>query len=363
MSLDDFKSIYYMEWGHRVLGRAIGLAFVLPLAYFASRRRLARALRAPLLGMAALLGVQGALGWYMVQSGLEPTNFIEDGAVPRVSQYRLAAHLSAALVLYAGMFAAAVAVRADWRFARDGAWSRMADGRSWEEVLRHPLVRRFKAHAAIVTTLVFLTALSGATQSLTHSLTKLTRASPPPGAFVAGLDAGLVYNEFPLMDDRLAPPLTELLSPQYSDARGGGGGGGGSSAGVWRNFFENPTTVQFDHRVLATTTYLATALLFASSRRAAVRAALPPLAVRTAAAAFAMANVQVALGISTLLYLVPVPLAAAHQAGSVALLTAVLHVLLALRRPGAAARAWRQANLARGAGTRTTAGLKFKVDM
>lgn len=160
------------------------------------------------------------------------------------------------------------------------------------------------------------------------------------------------------MDGRLAPPLNELLSPQYSDA-GGGGGGGGSSDGVWRNLFENPTTVQFDHRVLATTTYLATALLFASSRRAAVRAALPPLAVRTAAAAFAMANVQVALGISTLLYLVPVPLAAAHQAGSVALLTAVLHVLLALRRPGAAARAWRQANLARGAGTR----LKFKVDV
>lgn len=165
------------------------------------------------------------------------------------------------------------------------------------------------------------------------------------------------------MDGRLAPPLNELLSPQYSDAGGGGGGGGGSSAGVWRNLFENPTTVQFDHRVLATTTYLATALLFASSRRAAMRAALPLLAVRTAAAAFAMANVQVALGISTLLYLVPVPLAAAHQAGSVALLTAVLHVLLALRRPGAAARAWRQANLARGAGTRTTAGLKFKVDM
>ena len=358
MSLDDFKSIYYMEWGHRVLGRAIGLAFVLPLAYFASRRRLARSLRAPLLGMAALLGVQGALGWYMVQSGLEPTNFIEDGAVPRVSQYRLAAHLSAALVLYAGMFAAAVAVRADWRFARDGAWGRMADGRSWEEVLRHPLVRRFKAHAAIVTTLVFLTALSGATQSLTHSFTQTDSGVPPPGAFVAGLDAGLVYNEFPLMDGRLAPPLNELLSPHYGNA-----GGGDSSAGVWRNFFENPTTVQFDHRVLATTTYLATALLFASSRRAAVRAALPPLAVRTAAAAFAMANVQVALGISTLLYLVPVPLAAAHQAGSVALLTAVLHVLLALRRPGAAARAWRQAYLARGAGTRTTAGLKFKVDV
>ena len=157
-----------------------------------------------------------------------------------------------------------------------------------------------------------------------------------PGAFVAGLDAGLVYNEFLLMGGHLAPPLDELLSSSYAD--------GGKD--MWRNLFENPTTVQFDHRVLAMTTYLATALLFASSRRAAVRAALPPLAVRATAVAFAMVNVQATLGISTLLYLVPVPLAATHQAGSVALLSAVLHVLLALRRSGAAARAWRQANLA-----------------
>ncbi|KAH9017041.1 cytochrome oxidase assembly [Lactarius hengduanensis] len=324
MALDDFKSIYYMEWGHRVLGRTVGLAFVLPLAYFAARGRLARTLRTPLLGMAALLGAQGALGWYMVRSGLEEPvaggGGGADSAVPRVSQYRLAAHLGTALALYAGMFAAALSVTADWRFARDGTWGRLRDGRTWDGVLRNPLVRRFKAHAAIVTGLVFLTALSG--------------------AFVAGLDAGLVYNEFPLMGGRLAPPLDELLSPSYADAADGG-------KGTWRNLFENPTTVQFDHRVLAMTTYLATALLFASTRRAAVRAALPPLAVRATAAAFAMANVQAALGISTLLYLVPVPLAATHQAGSVALLSVVLHVLLALRRPGAAARAWRQANLAR----------------
>lgn len=178
------------------------------------------------------------------------------------------------------------------------------------------------------------------------------------GAFVAGLDAGLMYNEFPLMGGRLAPPLNELLSPHYSSTASTPttpGGGNGNNIGLWRNLFENPTTVQFDHRVLATTTYAATALLFASSGRAAARAALPPLALSCATALFAMANVQVLLGISTLLYLVPVPLAAAHQAGSVALLTAAVHVLLALRRPGAAARAWRQANLARGArATRTT---------
>lgn len=161
MSLDDFKSIYYMEWAHRILGRTIGLAFVLPLGYFALRRRLSRSLRGPLLALATLLGAQGALGWYMVQSGLEPANFAADGAVPRVSQYRLAAHLGAALVLYAGMFAAAGAVKADWCFARRGAWGRLGDGRSWEEVLRNPIVRRFKVHAAVVTGLVLLTALSG----------------------------------------------------------------------------------------------------------------------------------------------------------------------------------------------------------
>lgn len=154
-----------MEWGHRILGRTIGLAFVLPLGYFALRRRLARSLRVPLLGMAGLLGAQGALGWYMVQSGLEPANFAADGAVPRVSQYRLAAHLGAALVLYAGMFSAALSVKDDWRFARGDAWGRLADGRTWEEVLRNPLVRRFKVYAALVTGLVLLTALSGTRES------------------------------------------------------------------------------------------------------------------------------------------------------------------------------------------------------
>ena len=145
------------------------------------------------------------------------------------------------------------------------------------------------------------------------------------------------------MGGRLSPPMDELFV-----ATAGAGG-------TWRNFFENPTTVQFDHRVLALSTYLATALLFASSRRAAVRAALPPAALRAMTAAFAMVNVQAVLGISTLLYLVPVPLAAMHQAGSVMLLSTVVHVVLALRRPGAAARAWRQVNLAREAAAKVKA--------
>ena len=103
---------------------------------------------------------------------------------------------------------------------------------------------------------------------------------------------------------------------------------------TWRKFFENPTTAQYDRRVLAMSTYLAMAQLFALSRHAAVREALPPAALRATTAAFAMVNVQAALGIFnifTLLYLVPVPPTSTHQAGSIMLLTAVLHVVLALR--------------------------------
>ncbi|KAH9037698.1 COX15/CtaA family [Lactarius hengduanensis] len=167
------------------------------------------------------------------------------------------------------MFAAALTVTADWRFARDGTWGRLRNG----------YARRDRYGAVQVTVLVFLATFSG--------------------AFVAGLDAGLIYNEIPLMDGRLALPLDKLLSPSYADASD-------ESKDTWLNLFENPTTVQFDHRVLATTTtYLATALLFVSTRRAAMHAAL---------------------------------------AGIVALLSPVFHVLLALRRPGVAARAWRQAN-------------------
>jgi heme a synthase len=172
------------------------------------------------------------------------------------------------------------------------------------------------------------------------------------GAFVAGLDAGLLYNEFPLMGGRLAPPSDELFatayakSPDHSDL-------------WWRNMLENPTTTQFDHRILvsqlkityltlltrsqAVTTYFSTGLLYMQTFRPSLRAVLPPLTRAAATAAFAMVNVQVLLGISTLLYLVPVPIAAAHQAGSVMLLSTMVYLLTTLRRPGMAARAWRQA--------------------
>ncbi|KAF7978321.1 hypothetical protein HWV62_937 [Athelia sp. TMB] len=278
ITLNEFKNIFYMEWGHRVLGRLIGVAFVLPLSYFYLRKKLTRSLPTKLTGMAFLIGFQGLLGWYMVKSGLEDSIMDDPSAVPRVSQYRLAAHLGTALLLYVGMLGTGVAALRDWRFAHGGSWS----------------------------------------------------------AFVAGLDAGLVYNEFPYMGENLVPPTNELFAPVYAKRPD-------RSDLWWRNMLENPTTVQFDHRVLAVSTYLATTAMFLHSLRPSMRAILPRVTRGAVHAAFAMVNVQVALGITTLLYLVPVPLAAAHQAGSVALLSTMVFLVGSLRKPSAAARAWRQA--------------------
>ncbi|CDO74102.1 hypothetical protein BN946_scf185043.g152 [Trametes cinnabarina] len=317
ITLEEFKSIFFWEWGHRVLGRVIGISFVIPLVYFALRKRLTATLPKHLTAMAFLIGAQGALGWYMVKSGLEDSLLEIPGAVPRVSQYRLAAHLGTAFVLYAGMFGTGMAAIMDWRYATKGWWAGLKEGAArWKDILENPAVRRFSRGVKGLTALVFITALSG--------------------AFVAGLDAGLLYNEFPLMGGSLAPPAEELFNPAYAKSPD-------HSDLWWRNLFENPTTVQFDHRCLAITTYAATALMYASTFHPALRAVLPPLTKRMATSAFAMANIQVLLGISTLLYLVPIPLAAAHQAGSVMLLTTMLHLLVSLRRPGTAARVWRQA--------------------
>jgi cytochrome c oxidase assembly protein subunit 15 len=99
MTLDEFKKIFYMEWAHRLWGRAIGLSFILPAIYFWRRGWLPGALGRRVLGISALIGFQGVLGWYMVKSGLDE-ELIEKRAVPRVSQYRLAAHLGSAVLIY-----------------------------------------------------------------------------------------------------------------------------------------------------------------------------------------------------------------------------------------------------------------------
>ncbi len=271
MSLADFKHIYFWEYFHRLVGRLIGAAFALPFLYFLVRGQVSRALAPKLAGLFVLGGLQGALGWYMVMSGLEDR--IE------VSQYRLAAHLAMAVVIYLAMLWVALDLL---RSPQSFSALKGGEGRVALATLRHG--------ASFVLVLVFTTLVAG--------------------AFVAGTRAGYLDNTFPLMEGRLVPPDYWHLSPWY------------------RNWFENLTSVQFDHRVLAETTWAATALLWLAGMRAALssraRAALHAL--------FFLACLQVALGIATLLLVVPLPVAVAHQAGALLVLTAALVVCHSLRR-------------------------------
>ena len=253
MSLDEFKSIYFWEYFHRLLGRLIGVAFAVPFIWFLARRRLPRRLAPPLAGILLLGFLQGALGWYMVESGL--ADRVE------VSQYRLVAHLALALAIYAAILWTALGIVRGPSPDPSPGWRRAAEA---------------------VLVLVALTILAG--------------------GFVAGTRAGFTYNTFPLIDGRLVPSGYAQLQP------------------LWVNWFENIATIQFDHRALAVVTVSAVFLLWA----AGLRSNLPISARKALHALLAVAVLQAALGISTLLLVVPIPLAAAHQAGAVLLLTAAI---------------------------------------
>eukprot|EP01087_Luapelamoeba_hula_P020507 TRINITY_DN7006_c2_g1_i1.p1 TRINITY_DN7006_c2_g1~~TRINITY_DN7006_c2_g1_i1.p1 ORF type:complete len:518 (+),score=51.06 TRINITY_DN7006_c2_g1_i1:8-1561(+) len=301
LTLEGFKEIFWWEWGHRNLGRVIGLTFVLPYTYFLLRRGYfrSRAAAGPLVWQLPLIGAgigfQGALGWYMVQSGLE-----EDVVVPRVSPYRLTAHLASAFALYSGMLwifmdmctprAATIATAATAGgavTAGAAAHTPLLPGATSAELARF---RRFKIGTVASTCLVALTVLAG--------------------AFVAGNDAGLVYNEFPLMGGRWIPPELWDLNP------------------AWRNLFENDVTVQFNHRYLGLTT-LATILTTWNMGR---RLPLPRYVKMPMHLMAGMAGVQVTLGIVTLLSFVQTHVAATHQAGSLTLLTFALWLLHTVKR-------------------------------
>ncbi|KAF9178603.1 Cytochrome c oxidase assembly protein cox15 [Haplosporangium sp. Z 767] len=295
MTLEEFKRIFYYEWSHRMLGRAIGAAFILPGLYFAARGMLSKniARRAWVIG--GLIGFQGALGWYMVKSGLDDQLMDTPGATPRVSQYRLAAHLGSAFLIYAGALMTGMKVLTDYSISK-GAYQSLA------AAINNPVLKRFKGAAHGVVALVFTTVISG--------------------AFVAGLDAGLVYNEFPLMGGRLMPPVSELFDDKFVHE------GDHPKIGLWRNMFDNQVTVQFNHRVLATTTFTAISSLLLYSRTLP----LPPHVRLGVNVLMGVACCQVGLGIATLLYMVPVSLGTAHQAGSLTLLTAALYLMHSLKK-------------------------------
>jgi cytochrome c oxidase assembly protein subunit 15 len=256
MSLGEFKQIYWWEWAHRFLGRIIGLVLILPLLLLWLSGRIDRRMAKSLLILFLLGALQGALGWYMVKSGLaERTD---------VSQYRLAAHLLLASAIYSAIIWVALSLT----LPRP---RNLSGGTLW------PL-------ALIVLILVQIGA----------------------GGLVAGLDAGLSHNTFPLMDGRLIPDGLLILKPR------------------WRNVFENPLTVQFLHRLLAYVIALAVLFNASSFRHAGREARL------SAWALLVLVVLQMALGIWTLLSAVPLHLGILHQAGAMLLLAAaILHLHLA----------------------------------
>jgi len=266
MDLAGFKAIFWFEFSHRLWGRLIGVAFLLPFLFFLVKGWVTRPLAPKLVFMFVLGGLQGVLGWFMVKSGLVDN--------PDVSQYRLTAHFSAAMLIYGYMFWVALGLLYPERhdFGISGA-------------------DRLRGGAFIVVAWVALTLVSG--------------------GFVAGLDAGFLYNTFPLMEDRLIPVEAYELSP------------------VYLNFFEHPVTVQFNHRTLAELLFVFVFLFWLRSRAFGLHE-------RTrfvTNALMVMICIQVALGISTLLLVVPVTIAAAHQAGAVVLLTLALWTLHEFRHP------------------------------
>jgi cytochrome c oxidase assembly protein subunit 15 len=269
ITLSGFKSIFWWEYVHRLWGRLIGVAFFLPFLWFLLRRQLAWSLAPRLVVLFILGGAQGVLGWYMVQSGLVD--------IPEVSQYRLTAHLVLALALYVALL-----------------WTALQ--------LRHPEPettpdRRLAGIRSLAKTTVVLVAI-----------TILS------GAFVAGTDAGFVFNTFPLMEGRLVPdgylPQPWFVSP-----------------------FEDIATIQFHHRVLAIVSLGVAITTWWRSRWIV----LVPRARRVANGLLIIVCLQMTLGISTLLLVVPVPLAAAHQAGAVLLLSVTLWLIFELRTPNRAA--------------------------
>ena len=262
MSLEAFKRIFWWEWTHRFLARFVGVAFLLPFLYFLATGRIARALVPRLAGLFALGGLQGAIGWYMVASGLAGRT--------DVSQYRLALHLSLAVVIFAGLL-----------------WTALSLGP--REAGRQAVPPFHRRGAVWIVGLVFLQIVAG--------------------AFVAGLKAGNDYNTWPLMDGRFIPQGLGVMSPW------------------WANLFENATTVQFNHRMVA---YVLTAValwhVWSVLSRTDVRLVRASgLAVGGAVLA------QVALGIWTLLAQVPLSLGLAHQAGAVTVFGLALWHLHTLR--------------------------------
>jgi cytochrome c oxidase assembly protein subunit 15 len=263
MTLSEFKTIFWWEWSHRLLGRVIGAVYLLPFLYFLWRTPMSAELKRRLWVIFGLGGLQGAVGWWMVASGLSERT--------EVSQYRLATHLSLALLIYAAI-----------------VWT----------------LRRLSERPPLM--------VSARLKLMSAALVVLTFVQLYLGALVAGLRAGLVYNTWPEIDGALIPSADRLWF----------------ETPWWRNLFENMLTVQFAHRMTAYALFCL-ALWHAFD---AIRARAGTAAINGALWLLAAIALQATLGILTLLNQVPIGLALTHQA--VAILVLTLAVMQAARLAG-----------------------------
>ncbi|CUS21216.1 LAQU0S02e08680g1_1 [Lachancea quebecensis] len=299
IDLDEFKFIFFMEWVHRLWGRAIGLVFVLPAVYFAATRRSSPRVNRRVFSLSLLLGLQGFIGWWMVKSGLDEDQLKERKSKPTVSQYRLTTHLGTAFLLYMGMLWTGIEILKEAKWIKNPAKALSVFAK-----LDNPAVSPLRRSALGLLALTFVTAMSG--------------------GLVAGLDAGLIYNTFPHMGDDWVPSKRELFDPNFARKDD-------DSDLLWRNMLENPTTVQLNHRIFATITFFSVFGMHMWCNR--MKHALPKNAMKSMHSMMGVATLQVALGIFTLLYLVPVSLGSLHQAGAIALLTNALVFASQLRKP------------------------------
>jgi len=275
MTLAEFKPIFWWEWGHRQLGRVVGLVWAVGFFGLLMARKMPSGWTPRLLALGALGGLQGAVGWWMVSSGLE-------GARVDVASYRLATHLGIAFVIL-GLI----------------VWYYMTLARSPAALLQARRVREAKLF------------------SISTGLMHFAFLQILLGALVAGIDAGRSFPTWPLMNGSFFPADAFYVP----DGQGG-------SAALWRAFFENPGLVQFIHRMAG---YLlaAFAVVVALRGRKSVHAA-----TRSAATMMlAMMAVQVALGIVTVLHAAPLALGLAHQLGAVALFVLILRLRHAAQYP------------------------------
>jgi len=338
MTIDEFKYIYYWEWGHRMMGRFVGVVFGSGWVYFTWLHRpkqqqisassskstvssilpknITSAIPPGYQSRLALLfcmgGTQGLVGWWMVKSGLGDDRRGDRNEI-RVSPYRLAAHLGMAVGTYSALLLTglgALSYPIDCYPANVAGSGSAKSGPSGTLSLLQQYTKNLSPSALQHAQRTRVGVLS------TVGLTGLTILS---GAFVAGNDAGNAYNTYPLMDGKLIPwndMVDETKVPK------------------WRNMFETTATVQWNHRMLGTATAVSALSVAGYGLLRGGKNSTTPQVRRGLMALGTAATAQMSLGIATLLNYVPISLAASHQLGSLVVLTCGVYTAHSLRYAG-----------------------------